>query len=221
MIPPLGAEDGRVRELVRHGRVDVRAALHGQRAVDDDVSLQHADVRLAHPAREGGILQGGAEVVRYGWVESQGLVERVGQVLHVLEVLVGWGARGSDGVENLGPELVEDRRVVAELVDGPGEGRGGGVSAREEDGHDLVPDYLAVAGEAGDVVQEGKALVVLGELLQVVGGEGQGLLDVVVHELLDDADATLVSVLGSYELKWAIAKVLTGTTFLMRHQQNF
>lgn len=56
VVPALGAKDGRVGKLVRDGRVDVAAALHGDGAVDDDVVGEGGDVGLAGLALEGRFL---------------------------------------------------------------------------------------------------------------------------------------------------------------------
>src|SRR3569833_1440767 len=55
-IPPVGAEDGGVGELLRDRWIQVGSPLHGHGAVDDDIVLEHRDIRLSGPTRQSGIL---------------------------------------------------------------------------------------------------------------------------------------------------------------------
>lgn len=97
---------------------------------------------------------------------------------------VGVGAEvGDDG----GAEFLEDLRVTQELVEEPGEQRGGGVAAGEEDVEELGAEFDGVAGARGELFEEDVALLVVaffGELL-ATGGFAQGQVYVVVNEALD------------------------------------
>lgn len=184
-------------EFLADGRVDVVPALHGERAVDDDVVLEDRDVGLARLPGQRRVLERRAQVVRHRGVQPERLVERVRQVGHALEVGVRRRAALPDGGEDLAAQLGVDGGVVGELVDGPRERRGGGVPPRQEDRHDLVPQHLGVAGVPRDLVEERGVLVGLGELLEFVLREDRGLLDVRLHESLEHRDASVVLAFGN------------------------
>lgn len=76
------------------------------------------------------------------------------QVRQPLEVLIRGRALAANAPEHVGAEARPHGRRVGELVQAPREGRGGGVAAGEQDGHDLVAQNLGVAAEERDVVQE-------------------------------------------------------------------
>lgn len=197
VLPPLGAVDGRVGKGLGDLWVDVFATLHGQGAVDDNVALEHGDGRLPVGAGQARVLKGGADVVRHGRVDAQRLVDDVRQVLELLEVLIGrLVAKRAHHPQDLLPQPLDHLWLVAELVDGPRQGRRRGVSSGQQHRHDLVADHLAVARVACNVVQEGKVLVRLGQLLELVGRQGQGLLDEWGHELLNVLDSCVVPMPG-------------------------
>lgn len=75
--------------------------------------------------------------------------------------------------------------MARELVQREAEGRGRRVAAREEDREDLVAQDGPVAREARDGVQEGVVTVGLGLGGELLRGEAEGALDVVVDEGVD------------------------------------
>lgn len=119
------------------------------------------------------------------------------KISHGFEIGVGRGAavRAEVGVD-FGPEARHDGRVAGELVEEPGEGGGGGVAAGEQDGDELVANDLAIAREAGEGVQEGVARVRLCFLFEFFWGEAQGLLDVRVHEGVEDLEVGVEAAAG-------------------------
>ena len=83
-----------------------------------------------------------------GRVQAQGLVEdrlQVGQA--VAHQLVGRGQSAGELGVLLGEQARDDVGVAGELVEHEGDGRGGGVVAGEQQGHDLVADLQI--GERG------------------------------------------------------------------------
>lgn len=202
--PALRAEDARIGERLRDGRVQVRAALHDERRVSDGRVLEHRQrlgaVRAAAPG-QGRVLEGDADVERHGRVETQRLVEDGPEVRHVLEVVVRGEAVLADGLEDLGAQAGHGVRMPAELVDGPREGRGGGVAAGEQDGDDLVAQDFGVAGEAGELVQKGVVLVGFGVGGEFLGAHAQGALDEVVDKAVHDFEAVVVGLFGDEGLE--------------------
>lgn len=200
-LPALGAEEVGRGEGGGGRGVEVGAAVHDEGGVADGGVLEDGDgLGAVGPAAagEGGVAQGEADVEGDRGVQAERLVEDVAEVGHALEVLVGGGAVGAHGVEDLGAQAADGGRVAAELVHGPAEGGGGGVAAGEEDGHHLVAEDLGVAGEAGEGVEEGVAGVVLAGVaeLELGGAEAEGALDVAVDEAVHGGQAGPVAGLG-------------------------
>ena len=84
-----------------------------------------------------------------GRVQAEGLVEdhlQIGQAL--AHQLVGGGQGAGELGVLLGDQAGDDVRVAGELVEHEGDGRGGGVVAGEQEGHDLVADLGVGQGGA-------------------------------------------------------------------------
>ena len=192
------------------GRVDVGPVLEDERAVADRRVFEDGEgLRAVGPAAAGErrVGQRDADVVGDDGVEAQRLVERVLQVAHGFEVLVG-GLRGGVGAEggvDFAAERGDDVGVLGEGVEEPGEGHGGCVAAREEDGDQLVAQHGAVARVGGQRVQEGVALVGLGFGFEFRGREREGLVDVLFDEGVEDFQALVEAFLGHEGLRGASA----------------
>lgn len=127
--PSLGTEvqDGRKR---RSGGVELWPTLHGEGAVTDERVFKNTDwagAVGATTARERRILEGAAQVERNDWVQPQGLVHDVLQVLHRLHIVIGWALGGADGREYLVPDLAYNVGMPAELIKDQAQGAGCGV----------------------------------------------------------------------------------------------
>lgn len=190
-LPALGDKGRRVREARLDGRVQVGAALHDERRVADGRALGNRNgLRAVGPAadRQRRVRQRDADVVRHHGVQAQRLVHDVLQVLHVLEVLVRRGAVAADVLHDLGAQRREHGGLLREVVQDPGQGAGGGVAAREERRDELVAQRLSVPGVGRDGVEEGVAFVVVGFFFEFLRREGEGLVDVHVHEVVQHAE---------------------------------
>ncbi len=90
-----------------------------------------------------------APVTWYHGPEAEGLVEAVLQVLRTLQGAKGNVSGvlvGAEGVDDGLTEFCEDFGVAQELVEEPGEQRGGCVAAGEEDVEHLSTEFFGVAG---------------------------------------------------------------------------
>ena len=187
---------------LRDGVVEVGTTLHGHCRVEDAGMRGHADglgAVGAAAAGQGGVDEGVADVEGDDGVEAHGLVEDGSEELHFLEVGVGWVA-----VADVGRDFVAEARdgvrVARELEEAEGEGGGGGVTAGEEDGDELVADDLWVAGEAGEGVQEG---VLFGQHgVELLGGHAEDGVDEGLHEVVHAAEVHAEAFAGVKGAKW-------------------
>ena len=83
------------------------------------------------------------------------------QISHSFEVVVCRCAVRSHRPEYLLPQLLNDFRVLAELVEEKAQGPRRGVSTCKQDRNDLIADDFAVSGGIGKGVKEGLVLGVL------------------------------------------------------------
>ena len=104
------------------------------------------------------------------------------QISHALQIIVGWGAVGAHCPEDFLTELVDDLRVLAQLVEEEGESASGGVTARKEDGNDLVADDLAVARGVRKSVEERLILGIFETGRVEREALGDNWLDEIIHD---------------------------------------
>ncbi len=129
-----------------------------------------------------------------GRVEAQGLVEDLLEVGKAVAHQLGGGGQGARELGVLlGEQAGDDVGVAGELVEHEGDGRGGGVVAGEEQGHDLVADLQV--GERGLAVLVGGVDQQREDVLAALAG-GAPAGDLGVDQAVEGAGGFLLAIPG-------------------------